>query len=641
MGNHINFNCVSSSPPQLEEIVAQMRKATRTQPFFQKADLRGFALSADRKFYDPKGPQSALTKFLVGTGMILEDTGHKCYPDFDRCKVVLKCCKEGKPPEAAADSKTRLAELKKLHAASRLAKAPAKKPVVAKAAAVNSVAATQQEADQPPAADLDALVAGEAAAEADVANLNLDAVADATAANDSAVANANAIATGPKFVLYLTPKKYDLWETFCALARDSIDKQKRFALASDPHEFHATCASQSLTCSPVEYADGIDYFVKMKMIEEIRGKLIAGKRAFRFLVNWEEFHYIKIEDRLPSFVDEFWFGVVQLLQNTPSIVDDQSRGMTIRVAELVQSQFPILSQENIRKRIFGNPWGLSGGLGIITTHEETGNRLLCWPGFEPVELLHKTGSNAPVPAEVHLVEAKYTIKVCPSQAGKLLELADGNPAGGLTKVVAASFLSTLRHYSVLSVTRNGNKSTWAFHKEAAKGFRFEAKKNSTIVSHVTHLKNSAEERMVPEDQWRKDLEAIAAKGEPDAVVRPIASKPVAITTVPTDVGEAAKEALQLLEQELGPLSEMSDGALATNLLDAHDQLENALSNIEKLQRRAKSLEGQIVCFEAETADRKQRKREALLAEQAEVRQKEEVLRQRDAEIAAALAALDK
>jgi len=338
MGNHTNFDTLRRPPDSLERFVAEMEKwqTVKRSGFFLTQDFDAIAEAADTDFYKAYAHRAGLRKFLWDLAVFLKD-GNKCYVDFDRAGAVISACQNKKTPPDPIPSQKRLFELK--------------------AAKASTVPTQSEPAPSKPVHLL-------AQPEPPVAGLLPPPVQERATL---------------KYVLFFTPIQMDAWLTLCVSSRQAtIKNETRVAIATDHEQFFEDCASNTLNCSPEEYAETIQSFVAAGLISHVVGIFTEGKQALRFLVDYEECHLVAISERELASIEPSYLKLVREIQHDALGVVLDQQNVDVRLIEYAKSRYAQLDSEAVCLSVLVSD--------ILYRHATTGRLLLSWPGFERVEL---------------------------------------------------------------------------------------------------------------------------------------------------------------------------------------------------------------------------------------------------------------
>ena len=375
MGNHTKFDAAKCPPGALERVMSELEHFTAPKKagYFLSQAFVSIAEDAEKLYYRAYAHRAGLRKFLGDHRVILKD-GNKFYVDPERAKEVLFACQSKTALPGPKAAPQRLAELKLL-----------------RKAAPTSPSQTDGQPSEP---DIDNNV-----------DETLDASETSRSDEDETAAAPAAKEERPvvllKHVLFLTPIEMDVWTTLCALARHAHEDELRVAISADQEEFFLECASTTLgDCSPAVYAETITRFVGARLIREF-GKVIEGKRAFRFLVNWEAFHCIAIDAREISFVEKAYLKLIGEIEEDVLGVHLVQGQATARLMGHVKQNYPWLNAETARLKLSTyNKGNHATGWGILLRHEVSGRRLICWSGFEQYLFREKKATENAEPAEI-------------------------------------------------------------------------------------------------------------------------------------------------------------------------------------------------------------------------------------------------
>lgn len=556
MGNQSCFDPVRKPPASLDRVVAQLEASTniRRSGFILPTDIDGICEAADKSFYKAFAHRRGVQKFMLDHGVLLKE-GNKFYFDADRAAELVDACLVRRAPARAIPVQTRLRELKTA------------KTVVAK---------TSEPILEPTPLPITIPAPAPKIKEEKVL-VPLDSVPP-PAQPDPEVLVKPCKPVVLKYVLFLTPVEMDVWITLCALAREALDVETRVAIADDCHQFFLECASANLKdCTPEQYADVVNRFELMGIITHVIGKVIEGKRAYRFLVDWEQFHCVFIQERGPT------------------------------------------------EESYSYEYNLNG------------QTLNIWKGFEEFTLVKKsqptlTGLTSIAQPAKTFSGQMHRVSCDARSAKVLLQIANGTYQGGLqkNKEIPFSLVHYLDQIGFLENLGGGKHPIWVIDRDRAFLTRFQL-----CVSRDVGVRGKFKQvtEQIPEDhdQWRKDLEEIAAH-DPSKRSAPT---PVARASVAEEPKEKTVSLPTLPEMPLDELKALEESQC--QMLDlANTALRSAQHELERWQRESlrAQTEVDLRAFElSQTRDEiKNRKRKAreviereLEAERARVRELEQQL----------------
>ncbi len=634
MGNHTKFDPVTKPPQALDRVIGEIERRTtvKNSGFFLPTDFEAIVESADRNFYRTYAHSAGLRKFLVDHHVVLKE-GNKFFVDFDRASVLLRACKDRVRPPVPTPIQQRITQLK-------AAKAIVS-PSTPSSAGVEKKESMIEKRELP----LD-VQAKEVVTELAVAP-------QPEMVSVLPLAHTEMTTYSLKYVLFLTPIEMDVWTTLCALARNALDIETRVAIEKDQDKFYLECASNKLKdCTPEMYAETINRFIKARLVCEV-GNVIEGKRAFRFLVEWKEFFCIEIKNRAISYVEKEYLTIIdEIEKDAIGVLYDQSMTRT-RLDNWIKRNHPLLNADTVRLKVSqyytDNP---STGWGIFFRHEPTGQRLLCWTSFEQYEFQEKkdpvqykkekemvvqasTPILSPEPDVIAVVPEmfcqKWVVKCHPSHAIVLLQIADGTFRGSLMKAMTATFAVGLREHGFLHQEGKSKGAKWTIDFTKAHEFGFVLKTITSELSKFERVPN----RKVSLDQWRKDLEEIAAYATKSYVpyvqssIRPVAtpivSDVVATPVEPDMVDKPVEEKSDGVVEEVSIMpvvetqegvemetrSEMSIEDLKAKELRQQDAVNSAVEALEQAQKVFDECVAELQQTQLDIKAYKRKQREAI------------------------------
>lgn len=538
MGNHTAFDPVRKPPTSFTRVVAELRRSTHAKRsgYILATDLDGICTSANKNFYNAFAHRRGLQKFLVDHAVVLKEN-NKYYVDLDRAAVIERACQTRVSPPEAVPLQRRLSELKD-----------------AKMSLASTRTSGEHSAIMQPPKYVEKAV-----------------VPKAEKSNTPIV---------PTYVLFLTPVQMDVWTTFCVLAREATVREMRVAIAADEDRFFSECASATLTCDSEEYTETVQCFVRAGLIAHVIGKIVEGKRVFRFLVNQEEFHCIQIQKRDTSDIP------------------------------------------------------------CPETYVLNGQTLKVWKGFEqcvftrkpqPVSVPTSSEFVKPVQSEANIRLQMHRVK-CDSRSAKvLLQVARGEYFGGLqrNKDIPFSLVKYLVHTGFLKNDGGGKHPLWLVDTDRAFLTRFQLCTTRDI---GVNGKFKCVHEMIPadHDQWRKDLEAIAEWKNPIAeLAHTIPAQPT-LQTQPPESPVSAEEVLVSLT-ELSDRDGVEPAMKQWTDAELNEELAKARANQDHAMRELKKASDAVNALEQEWSARKRKQREDIEKRLAQV---EALKRTLEAELAA-------
>lgn len=266
------YHCNGNPPPDIAAICRQLDKyATRRGAFKNQGHVRGIALKASRE-YARRGPADDLVRFLFNHGVLLPNgTKEETYYDSDRAAIVIKACEERTIPPDPAPREERLAAL------------------CVRPAAVPPSFEDEDDNEEiiPESTD----EAGDSFAE--IADDPDEAHEEIPEEPPLPVPSAF------RFVLYLTPVEFDVWENFDLLRQD-IDGQIRVPIPKDDQRL-AAWRSRGVECPMKEYRRAVERFIDAGIVEPV-GSSGGGNDAYRFTMPPEKFLAVKIARRSALFL---------------------------------------------------------------------------------------------------------------------------------------------------------------------------------------------------------------------------------------------------------------------------------------------------------------------------------------------------
>lgn len=630
MVNRASFDVVLRPPPSLERVIAELEKCptVKRSGFYLHSDFPALAEAADKVAYRGYPHMDGLRKFLVDQSVVLKN-GKKFYVDFDRAYVVLNACRSHTKPVSPMPEADRLFVLK----ASFMLAPPAKTTHV-----VN-----QPSGDVPVSIDGNGEVSVSSAI-VPVSSSPIEVTVNAAECISEPVVAKQKEHIVPKYVLFLTPIEMDVWTTLCALARNALDVEIRVAIEKDQDKFYLECASKKLKdCTPEMYTETINRFIKARLVCEV-GNVIEGKRAFKFLVEWKEFFCIEIKSRAISYVEKEYLSIIhEIEQDAVGVLSGQEKTRT-RLENWIKKNHPLLNVDTVRLKVSQyyteNP---STGWGIFFRHEPTGRRLLCWTSFEQYDFQEKKDpvqpkkemevvaqASAPILSSEPDMAAvipetfcqKWVVKCHPSHAVVLLQIAEGTFQGSLMKAMTTTFVVGLREHGFLHQEGKSKGAKWSIDFTKTHEFGFKLKMATSEISKFEHVPN----RKVSLDQWRKDLEEIAAHA-PKSYVPYVQSsiQPVATPVEPGMVDKPAEEKSDGIVEEVSIIpavetqegvemedcSEMSIEDLKAKELLQQEAVNSVVEALEQAQKVFDECVAELQQTRLELKDRKRKQREAI------------------------------
>lgn len=644
MGNHTNFDPVRRPAPALERVVTELERCptVKRSGFFLASDFDAMAKATDKSFYETYAHRAGLRKFLIDHRVILKD-GNKFYVDPDRAADVILACRKRTSLVAPKPASVRLQELKVL------VKARTTETTQDTESAIDGFDTEDEESGNSSATTF--VAPAPALIETPVVIAGLPSVPEVVKSKEPVVL---------KYVLFLTPVEMDVWTTLCVLAHDALETEIRAAISADQDQFFLECASATLGCTSEEYEEAIQRFITSSLLSNVVGKIIEGKRALRFLVNWEEFLCIQIKTRGINFVEVAYIELMHEIQHDVLGILANQQSVLVRFNNYIDRNYSALNHDTARFKLTTySESRISAGWGILFRHEQSGRRLLCWPGFERFEFRERTDMRdasvvsqpppSPPPSiKSNPVASSLTYRVsCDAQAANvLLQIANDEYIGGLqrNREIPYSLIRFLNNIGFLQNTGGGKYPNWIVDADHAALTRFEI---CTSRDNGSHGKFRIVEGPLPKDihQWRKDLEEIVATTRtPGASVADVpASDPDAefetgdelvedIAAVQTPAPEVMTRTL--LEMPLEELRVLEESQ--RQMLDlANTSLECVVRELERLQREHLRVQTEVgLCeFELlktqkEIKDRKRKVREVIEQELETERARVRVLEER-------------
>ncbi len=622
MGNHTKFDPVTKPPQALERVISEIEKCAtvKNSGFFLPSGFDKLVESADKRFYQVYAHRAGLRKFLVGQRIVLKDDG-KFFVDSDRAAVVARACRERVVAASPIPVAQRLAQLKAAKVVS-VSAPPRQEEVVAEKPVLPTSVSVQARTDV------------EATGEPEVTT-PLPAILEAAAPT----VRAERTPVLPKYVLFLTPIEMDVWTTLCAPAKQVSETETRVAIEDDQEKFFLECASRNLQCTPEKYTETINRFIQAQLIREV-SKVISGKRAFKFLVKWEEFHCVEIKKRSISYVDQEYLVLIREMEKDAlGILKTQKFSRTQFVVWMAKN-YPHINADTARLKLSQYyAERLSEGWGILFRHEPTGLRLLCWNSFEQYEFRAKADllsqnkeavvqtSSQEVPTTTSPAMTvpeqslqKWVVKCHPLHAAVLLKIADGTFSGALMKAMTPSFAVGLRDCGFLHMEGKNKGSKWTVDFSKASEFRFQLKTSTLELSKFESVSST----IISSNQWRKDLEEIAAyvpKSCLPSVVQPVVApvvSDVVVTPVEPDMVDKPVEEVSIAPVvetqegvEMKTRFEMSIEDLKAQEVYQQELVDNAVEALKQAQQVFDEYAAGLQQTRLELKDRKRKQREAI------------------------------
>ncbi len=254
------YNCLSHPPPSLDLVLREIRKHRDVKKLgyfpHEVKKLMSVAGSVNRSEYDNLGRTDDLRRFLINTGIFVEDSGEKVYYFDDlRADLVADCCKNGIDPGTQESKSRRLVELKQ-DVINRHAKKSAEKTTESESGQfVRPVTETETLTDAQPVKEMSLM-------------------------NDKATLETH--------VLHLTHVEDDVWTTLCVLAKETCVQQTRVATDDELDVFARKYASQTLIESTAieDWKKAVARFETYGLISKVRGASINVRPSFFHRPNW-------------------------------------------------------------------------------------------------------------------------------------------------------------------------------------------------------------------------------------------------------------------------------------------------------------------------------------------------------------------
>lgn len=195
------------------------------------------------------------------------------------------------------------------------------------------------------------------------------------------VGSTYSISVGLRYVIYLTPPEFALWNWVVSEHReDSLDKE--IMLPPGPRGLRRSETQESLALTAEEYWGVVDKFQQAGLLQHVR---TIGERLsyYRVCFNPRKYHVVRIASRVPAGLTVVERTLIDTVQegefDVPEFAEVQAG-----VKEWILGQFPVLNPLRVRAKLIGYVLSKTHrSWGILYLHSKSQRCLICRRGFEP------------------------------------------------------------------------------------------------------------------------------------------------------------------------------------------------------------------------------------------------------------------
>lgn len=381
-------------PPSMQQVFRLLKKQADASGSLGNSNIpqcaRSIAARAN-KFYEDRGKADDLWRFLLNTSVVIQHSNGLFYFDQEQSVHVSECCENGSAPNTTTNADARIAAMLE-HARRNLQAEPAPQAHAPRPQPLRDAPHT----DDPPPTKKETRPVDQDVQKPEEQQAPVSASAPAS---DSPQSFVDLPEIPPTFVLFLTPAENDVWETMQILP-SNVEGEWRVGIWRDVDKLKEEWASRTSTAQGFHAA--LQRFIDRGFLR-LEGSTSDNRDTYTITVDPRLFHVVKIVDREVRRIPKVYETVIRQMRQLNLVFGNHH----VELKEWLASEFPELNPGTLYTKFFNYFPNIDhAGWGVLVAHEESGQILKSFPGFERFEIVVEDSMQPRVLGERKLKNAK-------------------------------------------------------------------------------------------------------------------------------------------------------------------------------------------------------------------------------------------